>query len=89
MSETEMTQNEMSEVTRRSIIDHFSVSHVSWAGRYTDDDFLGRLYDLTRLPYKCVGQPDSQTRASDECLETGGLFTVGARLSAEPSEDVE
>ena len=46
----ETASNEISEVTRRSIIDHFTVGNISWAGRYTDDDFLARLYDLTKLP---------------------------------------
>ncbi len=50
MSETETSENEISEVTRRSIIDHFNVSNIGWAGRYSDDDFLGRLYNLTELP---------------------------------------
>jgi hypothetical protein len=41
---------EISEVTRRAIIDHLNIANISWAGRYTDDDFLGRLYDLAKLP---------------------------------------
>lgn len=41
---------EISEVTRRAIIDHFSIAKVSWAGRLQDDEFLARLYDLSKLP---------------------------------------
>lgn len=41
---------EISEVTRRAIIDHFSVAKVSWAGRLQDDEFLARLYDFSKLP---------------------------------------
>ena len=37
-------------MTRRSIIDFFSVASVSWAGRLSDDEFLSRLYDLSQLP---------------------------------------
>ncbi|TIR17096.1 MAG: hypothetical protein E5X33_27005 [Mesorhizobium sp.] len=44
------TENTISEVTRRTIIDHFTVAQVSWAGRLHDDEFLARLYDLTKLP---------------------------------------
>jgi hypothetical protein len=42
--------NEISEVTRRAIIDFLIASEISWAGRLTEDDFLARLYDLTALP---------------------------------------
>lgn len=40
----------ISEITRRAIVDHFSVGGVSWAGRLQDDEFLARLYDLTAMP---------------------------------------
>jgi hypothetical protein len=49
-SAQEEPENTISEVTRRAIIDHFAVSQVSWAGRLQDDEFLARLYDLTKLP---------------------------------------
>ncbi len=42
--------NEISEVTRRAIIDYFTAGNVDWAGRLGDHDFLARLYDLTKLP---------------------------------------
>ena len=41
---------EVSEVTRRTIIDYLIASDVHWSGRLPDDDFLARLYDLTTLP---------------------------------------
>lgn len=44
------SENKISEVTRRAIIDHFTMAGISWAGRYGDSDFLGRLYDLAALP---------------------------------------
>ncbi len=31
-------------------MDYLSTSNTSWCGRLTDDDFLARLYDLTKLP---------------------------------------
>ena len=40
----------ISEVTRRAIVDHFSVGGISWSGRLQDDEFLARLYDLTAMP---------------------------------------
>lgn len=43
-SESDDAPKEISEVTRRAIIDHLSVAHVSWAGR------LGRCEDCARCP---------------------------------------
>lgn len=43
-------ERKISEVTRRAIIDHLNIANISWAGRYGDDDFLSRLYDLSKLP---------------------------------------
>ncbi len=45
-----MQDNSISELTRRNIIDYFIVSQISWAGRLSEPDFLGRLYDLNNLP---------------------------------------
>jgi hypothetical protein len=42
--------NEISEVTRRTIIDYLVASDIDWSGRLQEDDFLSRLYDLTKLP---------------------------------------
>ncbi len=41
--------NTINEVTRRAIIDYLSVGR-HWAGALPEDDFLGRLYDLKRMP---------------------------------------
>jgi hypothetical protein len=41
--------NEISEVTRRAIVDYLIASNVDWAGRLPEDDFLARLYDLTTM----------------------------------------
>lgn len=45
-----MMANEITEITRRAIIDLLSADDVSWSGRLPDDDFMARLYDLTKLP---------------------------------------
>ncbi len=42
--------NSISEVTRRAIVDYLSTARVEWSGRLSEDDFLARLYDLTKLP---------------------------------------
>ena len=42
--------NEITEVTRRNIIDYLTASGTIWAGRLPEDEFLARLYDLTDLP---------------------------------------
>lgn len=39
----------ITEVTRRAIIDYLSVER-HWSGALTEDDFLGRLYDLNHMP---------------------------------------
>ena len=41
--------NEISEVTRRAIVDFLSTSGTDWAGRLPEDDFLARLYDLASI----------------------------------------
>lgn len=41
--------NEISEVTRRAIVDFIVTSGINWAGRLPEDDFLARLYDLTAM----------------------------------------
>ncbi len=40
----------ITEVTRRSIVDHIMAEDINWAGRLPEDEFLSRLYDLTVLP---------------------------------------
>ena len=42
--------NEITEVTRRNIIDYLTASGANWAGRLPEDEFLARLYELTDLP---------------------------------------
>lgn len=41
--------NEISEVSRRAIVDFLTTSGTDWAGRLPEDDFLARLYDLTAM----------------------------------------
>jgi hypothetical protein len=47
--EGDEVSNEISEVTRRAIVDYIVASNVGWAGRLPEDDFLARLYDLTTM----------------------------------------
>jgi AbiJ-like protein/abortive infection Abi-like protein len=44
-----VSENTISEVTRRAIVDYLSVDR-HWAGSLLEDDFLARIYDLKRLP---------------------------------------
>ena len=41
--------NDVSEVTRRAIIDFIIASNTNWAGRLQEDEFLARLYDLSAM----------------------------------------
>jgi hypothetical protein len=43
-------ERKISEVTRREIADRLTASGVSWSGRFRDDEFLARLYDLEQMP---------------------------------------
>ncbi|HEV3074781.1 MAG TPA: hypothetical protein VHB47_10220 [Thermoanaerobaculia bacterium] len=45
-----MEANTISEVTRRAIADRIVAAKYDWAGRFMEDDFLSRLYDLQALP---------------------------------------
>jgi hypothetical protein len=50
ISDADEAPTVISEVTRRTVIDHFRDASVNWAGRLEDDEFLSRLYDLSKLP---------------------------------------
>jgi AbiJ N-terminal domain 3/Abortive infection C-terminus len=41
--------NTITEVTRRAIVDYLSVGR-RWSGSLNEDEFLGRIYDLKRMP---------------------------------------
>lgn len=41
--------NTVTEVTRRAIVDYLSVGR-HWSGSMQEDEFLGRIYDLKRMP---------------------------------------
>lgn len=49
ISVPESPKNTISEVTRRAIIDYLSVGR-QWSGALNEDEFLGRIYDLKRMP---------------------------------------
>jgi len=42
--------NEITDVTRRNIIDYLTASGTNWADRLPEDEFLDRLHDLTDIP---------------------------------------
>jgi hypothetical protein len=43
------SENSITEVTRRAIVDYLSIGP-SWSGSLPEDDFLGRIYDLKSMP---------------------------------------
>lgn len=45
-----MADNQISEVTRRNISDALVVNRVNWSGRFEEQQFLARLYNLTEMP---------------------------------------
>ncbi|MDE2860266.1 MAG: hypothetical protein OYI31_03425 [Chloroflexota bacterium] len=52
--------HEITEVTRRAILDHLALSGIPWAGRLGEQEFLARLYDLSSMP-----STDSRFRDAD------------------------
>ncbi len=60
---TAHSENNLTEVTRRAIIDYLSVGR-HWAGKLQEDEFLGRIYDLKRMPSKDY-RPEYDTAAKD------------------------
>jgi hypothetical protein len=42
--------SEISEMTRRNFIDSLAAERVSWSGRLDETQFLGRMFDLSKLP---------------------------------------
>jgi hypothetical protein len=45
-----MAGNQISEVTRRNISDALVLNRVNWSGRFEEQQFLTRLYNLTEMP---------------------------------------
>jgi hypothetical protein len=45
-----MSSNQITEVTRRNISDAFALNKVNWSGRFEEQQFLARLYDLSKMP---------------------------------------
>jgi len=43
-------RHSISEVTRRAIIDHLTITGIRWSGKLQEDEFLGRLYDVIAMP---------------------------------------
>ncbi len=43
---------QVTEITRRNIIDALTLRNVSWSGRFNDVEFLSRLFNLEKLPSK-------------------------------------
>lgn len=50
MQDEDDNQNEVTEISRRAIIDELTAGDFSWSGRLGDDEFLSRIYDLTEMP---------------------------------------
>lgn len=45
-----MADNQLSEVTRRNISDGLVLNRVNWSGRFEEQQFLARLYNLSGMP---------------------------------------
>ena len=72
--------NDVSEVTRRAIIDYLLASQTAWAGQLDEDDFLARLYDLsqvrsTDIRYKTARADIRQHRKNFQDWTDDWIFT--------------
>jgi len=45
-----MAENRIQLATRRNILDGFLITRIPWCGKLDQPNFLGRLYDLSKLP---------------------------------------
>lgn len=50
--------NAISEVTRRNLFDEMRLSNVNWSGRLPESEFLGRIFDLKKMPSDDPRQSD-------------------------------
>jgi hypothetical protein len=48
--ESEQPKRAISEVTRRNISDALVLNQINWSGRFEEQQFLARLYDLSKMP---------------------------------------
>lgn len=87
-SDVDEAPKETSELTRRAVIDHFSIAKLSWAGRLQDDEFLARLYDLSKLPsfdhryQDAAGDRKLVAKEPETLAPTGLRSEVGAAIRA-------
>lgn len=70
----------ISELTRRYITESLLASKINWYGRFSETDFLGRLYDLTLLPstdsrFKNALGDVIQHRENNDDWDNGWVFT--------------
>jgi len=72
ISDVDEAPRKISEVTRRAVIDHFSVAKVNWAGRLQDDEFLARLYELSKLPSFDPRYQDAADDIYQHCVRIRG-----------------
>jgi len=94
-------EDTITEVTRRAIIDYLSVGR-HWSGAVAEDEFLGRLYDLNRMPstdsrwqYDTAAKDIRQHRVnnvdwSDDWVFTDGRFNLlhgGRTIPEVPGRD--
>jgi len=50
MTENSSEANQISQVTRRNIVDAIALGEFSWSGRLDEVEFLSRIFALRELP---------------------------------------
>lgn len=64
-----MKNNKIQLATRRNILDGFLITRILWYGELSQSSFLGRLYDLSKLP-----SYDSRYNTASEDIDKHTLF---------------
>ena len=54
-------ERQITEITKRNVVDSLALNRVNWSGRFEEQQFLARLYNLSEMPstdrqYKTVGR---------------------------------
>lgn len=65
---------QISEVTRRDIIDAILSEKIKWSGRFEEQEFLSRLFDLSSLPSNDSRHPDAAGDIWQHCVHNDDWY---------------
>jgi AbiJ-like protein len=62
----------ISQITRRDLVDAISVEKINWSGRLEEPEFLSRLFNLASLP-----STDGRFKDAANSVQTTGVTSFG------------